>query len=78
MSGERVAPAVGEALRRLRQRRQWTLRDVAERTGLHLQTVHRYEVAAMRPSVRRLRLICDALGATSQERSELLALLGWR
>lgn len=54
--------SVGQRLRRLRQQRLLTLRELAERSGVAFTTVHRIETGKVAPRLRTLRRLAEALG----------------
>lgn len=58
-----VKTELGQLIRDARLRQGLTLREVAERTGLRLRSVHAVEVGdSQKPKERTLRLLADALG----------------
>jgi transcriptional regulator with XRE-family HTH domain len=60
---------LGEELRRLRERRDWTRRDLKERlhNDVSLQTIATYELGTRQCTVSRLVEICMALGEAPHE-----------
>jgi transcriptional regulator with XRE-family HTH domain len=56
-----VDQAIGEGIRRARQRRGLTLKQLADRLGITHQQVQKYETAADRISANRLLRIAIAL-----------------
>ncbi|MFV3128981.1 helix-turn-helix domain-containing protein [Niveispirillum sp. KHB5.9] len=57
----RRAP-IGKALRRLRQQNDWTLADVAERTGLAVSTLSKVENDRMSLTFDKIVSLCEGLG----------------
>jgi transcriptional regulator with XRE-family HTH domain len=57
-----VERRVGKQLGLLRRHRGWSLRDLAERSGLALTTVHQVETARTSAGLGTLRALADALG----------------
>lgn len=57
----RKAP-IGKALRRLRLRNEWTLADVAERTGLAVSTLSKVENDRMSLTFDKIVSLCEGLG----------------
>ena len=55
--------AIGDEVRRLRHERGWTQEDLAHRAGVDRKSVNRLETGAYSPSLDRVFLIADALGA---------------
>lgn len=53
---------VGTRLRAARLELGLTMADVAERTGVHIQSVHRWETGAVQPDLIRLRGLASVLG----------------
>jgi transcriptional regulator with XRE-family HTH domain len=53
--------ALGEAVRRVRDRRGWTQEQLAERVGFDRKSINRLEKGATAVSVDRLWVIADAL-----------------
>jgi transcriptional regulator with XRE-family HTH domain len=72
MAGE---AALGELLRRHRERQGLTQEDLAERAGggLSAETVSNLERGRTRPQAQTLAALADALGLTDGERAALLA-----
>lgn len=63
---------IGQRLRHLRTARNWSVRDLATRTGLSHSTVSRWESGKFLPSIPELEGALSVLEATSQERRALL------
>ncbi|MBP7338447.1 helix-turn-helix transcriptional regulator, partial [Niveispirillum sp.] len=57
----RRAP-IGKALRRLRVQNDWTLADVAERTGLAVSTLSKVENDRMSLTFDKIVSLCEGLG----------------
>ena len=53
---------IGERLRAARLELGFTMADVAERTGVHIQSVHRWETGLVKPDLIRLRGLASVLG----------------
>jgi XRE family aerobic/anaerobic benzoate catabolism transcriptional regulator len=78
--------ALGRRARAIRQERGWTLRDVAERSGLSPRFLVQLEAGRGNISVRRLADLAkalgttaaDLLGGTDEAPSRVVALLGLR
>lgn len=54
--------ALGEEIRRRRERREWSQQELADKVGIHRNTLFRYEGGADMPVIVCMR-ICGALGA---------------
>ncbi|RLP77988.1 XRE family transcriptional regulator [Mycetocola tolaasinivorans] len=63
----RTLDALGERLRRLRQRRELTLSELAERTAISISTLSRLESGARRPTLEQLLPLARAYGVTLDE-----------
>ena len=59
--------SVGERVRKLRQTKGWTERELAEKIGVTFQQLQKYENASNRISASRLYLMCEALETTIPE-----------
>lgn len=66
-STDRTLEAVGPRLKRLRQRRDITLSDLAEETGLSTSTLSRLEAGLRRPTLEQLLPLARAHGVTLDE-----------
>lgn len=64
---DRALDAVGPRLKRLRQRRNLTLTDLAEETGISASTLSRLEAGLRRPTLEQLLPLARAHGATLDE-----------
>ncbi|WP_127479077.1 helix-turn-helix domain-containing protein [Nocardioides pantholopis] len=64
---DRTLDAVGPRLRRLRQRRDITLSDLAEETGISTSTLSRLEAGLRRPTLEQLLPLARAYGTTLDE-----------
>lgn len=64
---DRTLEAVGPRLRRLRQRREITLSDLAEETGVSTSTLSRLESGQRRPTLEQLLPLARAHGVTLDE-----------
>ncbi len=64
---DRTLDAVGPRLKRLRQRRNITLNDLAEETGISTSTLSRLEAGLRRPTLEQLLPLARAHGATLDE-----------
>lgn len=64
---ERTLDAVGPRLKRLRQRRDITLADLAEQTGISVSTLSRLESGLRRPTLEQLLPLARAYGVTLDE-----------
>lgn len=76
---ERLEPNVGLKLRALRERRGWSLRELAERCGLSFNAISRIERGESSPMVSTLHLLATALNVSitaffedGQDRSTVL------
>ncbi|MDE1673738.1 helix-turn-helix domain-containing protein [Nocardia gipuzkoensis] len=58
--------ALAETLRAQRARRRLLQKDVAERAGISLTTIKRYESAETAPDVAQLMALCRALDISTQ------------
>lgn len=66
-STDRTLEAVGPRLKRLRQRRDITLSDLAEETGLSISTLSRLEAGLRLPTLEQLLPLARAHGVTLDE-----------
>jgi transcriptional regulator with XRE-family HTH domain len=66
-STDRTLDAVGPRLKRLRQRRDITLTDLAEETGISTSTLSRLEAGLRRPTLEQLLPLARAYGVTLDE-----------
>ncbi len=66
-STNRTLDAVGPRLRRLRQRRDLTLSDLAQETGLSMSTLSRLEAGLRLPTLEQLLPLARAYGVTLDE-----------
>jgi transcriptional regulator with XRE-family HTH domain len=64
---DRTLDAVGPRLKQLRQRRQVTLADLAETTGISVSTLSRLEAGLRRPTLEQLLPLARAHGLTLDE-----------
>lgn len=64
---DRTLDAVGPRLKQLRQRREITLIDLAEETGISTSTLSRLEAGLRRPTLEQLLPLARAYGATLDE-----------
>ncbi len=64
---DRTLDAVGPRLKRLRQRRDITLSDLAEETGISISTLSRLEAGLRRPTLEQLLPLARAHGVTLDE-----------
>ena len=63
----RTLDAVGPRLKQLRQRRDITLQDLAEETGISTSTLSRLEAGLRRPTLEQLLPLARAYGVTLDE-----------
>ncbi|PXY35825.1 helix-turn-helix domain-containing protein [Prauserella flavalba] len=63
----RTLDAVGPRLKQLRQRREITLTDLAEETGISATTLSRLEAGLRRPTLEQLLPLARAYGVTLDE-----------
>lgn len=63
----RTLSAVGPRLKQLRLRREITLADLAEMTGISVSTLSRLEAGLRRPTLEQLLPLASAYGATIDE-----------
>jgi transcriptional regulator with XRE-family HTH domain/mannose-6-phosphate isomerase-like protein (cupin superfamily) len=66
-SVSRTLDAVGPRLKRLRQRREITLNDLAQQTGISSSTLSRLEAGLRRPTLEQLLPLARAYGVTLDE-----------
>ncbi|MFC3741957.1 helix-turn-helix domain-containing protein [Paractinoplanes deccanensis] len=66
-STKRTLGAVGPRLKELRQRRDITLTDLAERTGISISTLSRLEAGLRLPTLEQLLPLARAYGVTLDE-----------
>lgn len=64
---DRTLDAVGPRLKQLRQRRDITLNDLSEETGISTSTLSRLEAGLRRPTLEQLLPLARAYGATLDE-----------
>lgn len=64
---DRTLDAVGPRLRQLRQRRNITLHELAEETGISVSTLSRLEAGLRRPTLEQLLPLARVHGATLDE-----------
>jgi transcriptional regulator with XRE-family HTH domain len=64
---DRTLDAVGPRLKQLRQRRDITLHDLAEETGISTSTLSRLEAGLRRPTLEQLLPLARAYGVTLDE-----------
>ncbi|MDV6264579.1 helix-turn-helix domain-containing protein [Rhodococcoides yunnanense] len=64
---DRTLDAVGSRLKQLRQRRDITLIDLAEETGISTSTLSRLEAGLRRPTLEQLLPLAGAYGVTLDE-----------
>lgn len=64
---DRTLDAVGPRLKQLRQRRNTTLTDLAEETGISTSTLSRLEAGLRRPTLEQLLPLARAYGVTLDE-----------
>ncbi|MFD0662432.1 helix-turn-helix domain-containing protein [Thermocatellispora tengchongensis] len=64
---ERTLEAVGPRLKRLRLRREVTLAELAEQTGISVSTLSRLEAGLRRPTLEQLLPLARAYGLTIDE-----------
>ena len=64
---DRTLDAVGPRLKQLRQRRDITLTDLSEETGISISTLSRLEAGHRRPSLEQLLPLARAFGTTLDE-----------
>jgi transcriptional regulator with XRE-family HTH domain len=64
---DRTLDAVGPRLKQLRQRRDITLNDLAELTGISTSTLSRLEAGLRRPTLEQLLPLARAYGVTLDE-----------
>ena len=85
--GTDVLQVLGGRVREARTARNWTLRDLAERSGVSLRFLGQLEAGRANISVKRLAEIAEAFGITASELlrvsddpvpSQVVALLGLR
>src|SRR5688572_2159804 len=55
---------VGDVVRKLRQARSWTQKELAERAGVHFNTIVRLEDGDEGVQARTLKQVADALGVS--------------
>jgi transcriptional regulator with XRE-family HTH domain len=63
----RTLDAVGPRLKQLRLRREITLADLAQQTGISVSTLSRLEAGLRRPTLEQLLPLAQAYGATLDE-----------
>jgi transcriptional regulator with XRE-family HTH domain len=64
---DRTLNAVGPRLKQLRLRREITLADLSETTGISISTLSRLEAGLRRPTLEQLLPLASAYGATLDE-----------
>ena len=58
---------VGERIRKLRKERDWTQRELNEKTGVDPKNISSYESGRLVPSKRTLKRFADAFGVTVED-----------
>ena len=58
---------VGERIRKLRKERDWTQRELSEKTGVDPKNISSYESGRLIPSRRTLKRFAEAFGLTIEE-----------
>jgi transcriptional regulator with XRE-family HTH domain len=58
---------MGLLLRELRERRGWSLRQLAERSGVHYVTIAKIEAEKLSPTVTTLDKLATALGISVRD-----------
>jgi transcriptional regulator with XRE-family HTH domain len=66
-SGDPQIKRMDGTIRRLRQLRALSQRELAQRAGLDTATINRIERGKQRPMPRTIRKLADALGVTTEE-----------
>jgi predicted transcriptional regulator len=61
----------GERLRRIRQERALSLRDLGDRSGVSFDSIHKLETGRRQAQPRTVRKLAEALGVEAEE------LVGW-
>jgi transcriptional regulator with XRE-family HTH domain len=64
MPSGRKEPIIGETLRALRQKKGWTLDEVARRSGIPRTTLLSYETGHTRVPADRLKILADLYGVS--------------
>jgi len=64
MMAEQEAPNVGQRIRSFREQRAWSLRELAERSGLSINAISLIERGENSPTVSSLHLLATALGVS--------------
>lgn len=57
----------GETIKQLRKEREWSINELARRSGVASSQVSRFERGERKPSFRSLRSICGAFGISPEE-----------
>lgn len=58
---------VGERIRKLRKERDWTQRELSEKTGVDSKNISSYESGRLIPSRRTIQRFADAFGLTIED-----------
>jgi transcriptional regulator with XRE-family HTH domain len=66
-NGDPQIEGMDGTIRRLRQLRALSQRELAQRAGLDTATINRIERGKQRPMPRTIRKLADALGVTTEE-----------
>ena len=56
-----VSTVLGPALKQIRRQKKYSLREVAERTGLHLNSIWRYERGEFTVDLDTYAMLCQVL-----------------
>jgi transcriptional regulator with XRE-family HTH domain len=64
---DRTLDALGPRLKELRQRRDWTLTELADQTGISVSTLSRLEAGLRRPTLEQLLPLARSYGVTLDE-----------
>jgi transcriptional regulator with XRE-family HTH domain len=58
---------VGQRIRKIRKEKDWTQRDLGQRTGIDHRNLTRYETGAVKPSIKVLERIASAFEISVDE-----------
>lgn len=57
--------SLGERIKKLRRDREWSRQELGNRTGIHWQTITRYEYGSTLPSADALQKLAEVFGVST-------------
>jgi len=58
---------IGDKIRKLRQQKGWTQKDLGTRAGIEGKNVSSYETGHLKPSARTIQRFAEALGVSAED-----------